>query len=83
MVSGVALDRAAMLMLARWAGCDVLPRVTKKAQALVTGDPKEITGNTQKAKEYGIPIVPDTDFLVGIGLPPEAVTRDQQRWARA
>lgn len=69
-------------MIARWAGCEVLPRITKKAQLLVTADPHEISGNTQKAIDYGIPVVPECDFLVGIGLPPEAVGRDDQPWAR-
>jgi len=82
-ITGVVIDRPAQLMLARWAGCEVLPRLTKKAATLVVADPDEPTANLQKAREYGIPIVQEPDFLVGIGIPPEAVGRDQMRWARS
>jgi hypothetical protein len=81
-ITGVLIDRHAELMLARWAGCEVLPRMSKKAQALIVADPSEMTGNVQKAREYGTPIVQEPDFLLGIGLPAEAIGRDEGRWAR-
>lgn len=80
-VAGVPMDKTALTFLARWAGCIVLPRVTKKVQLLVAADPTELTANTQKAIDYDIPIVSDTDFVNGIGLPPDAVGR-AQLWAR-
>jgi len=81
-ITGVALDRSAQLMLARWAGCEVLPRMTKKASALVVADPDELTVNLQKARDYGVPIVQEADFLAAIGIPPEAIGRDSVQWAR-
>lgn len=80
-LTGVPLDRAALLFLARWAGCEVLPRVTKKAQLLVAADPGTVTGNTQKAIDYSIPVVGEFDFLAAIGLPQEVIGR-AQLWAR-
>ena len=63
------MDRRGQLLVARWAGCEVLPRMSKKVQALIVADPNEVTGNFQKARDYGIPIVLEPDFLVGIGIP--------------
>ena len=81
-ITGVVVDREAQLALAAWAGCDVLPRVTKKVQLLVTAESSDPTGNTLKAREYGIPIVDEVEFLREIGLPPEAIGRDELAWAR-
>ncbi|HEY3544586.1 MAG TPA: hypothetical protein VGK17_00680 [Propionicimonas sp.] len=81
-ITGVVIDREAQLMLAAWAGCDVLPRVTKKIQALIAAEPRDPTGNTQKAREYGISVVDEVDFLRQIGLPPETIARDDLAWAR-
>lgn len=82
-VTGVILDRYAQLMLARWAGVDVQPRLTKKTDLLVVADPGEATGNLLKAREYGIPTLDETDWLRAIGLPPEAIGRDELAWARS
>jgi hypothetical protein len=81
-LGGALVDRSAQLLLAAWAGCEVLPRVTKKAQALVVADHRDLTANTQKARDYGIPIVDERDFLIGIGMPAEAVGRDELAWTR-
>lgn len=81
-IAGVALDRYAQVMLARWAGCEVLPRLTKKAGALIAADPDEVTTNFQKARDYGVPIVQEPDFLRTIGIPAETVDRESGRWAR-
>ena len=81
-ISGVVIDREAQLMLTAWAGCEVLPRMTKKVQCLVTAEPRDTTGNTQKAREYRIPVIDEVDFLRQIGLPPEAIGRDDLAWAR-
>ena len=80
-IYGVPLDREAQIMLARWAGCEVLPRVTKKAAALIVSDPNEPTANLQKAKEYGIPIVHEPQFVAALGVPPETIGRLSARWA--
>ena len=81
-IHGIPIDREAQGMLARWAGCAVLPRVTKKCRTLIAADPDEITGNHQKASDYGIPIVSEAAFLSGIGIPSDAIGRVSGRWAR-
>lgn len=81
-VYGIALDRAAQVMVARWAGCDLLPRLTKKADALIVADRDELTANLQRAKEYGVEIVDAVDFLKAVGLEEAAVGRLSGRWAR-
>jgi hypothetical protein len=80
-VYGVPLDRPAQVMLARWAGCDVLPRLTKACHALIASDPNELTANLQKAKDYGIPVVQEPEFLSAVGVPVEAIARRSGRWA--
>jgi hypothetical protein len=80
-IYGVPLDRNAQTMLVKWAGCDLLPRLTKKTDLLVVADPNEVTGNLQRAKEYGVEAIPETDFLVQVGLPAEAVNRVSGQWA--
>lgn len=82
-IYGVPLDRAAQIMLARWAGCEVMPRLTKKCDALIVADPTELTGNLQKATEYGVAIVQESEFVTGLGMAPTAVSRLSGRWAHA
>lgn len=77
---GVPVDRHAQVILARWAGCGVLPRLTKKAHALIVADDTEVTGNLTRAEEYGVPFVSEADFLAGIGIPPESIGRVSGRW---
>ncbi len=79
---GTPLDRFAQQALARWAGCDVLPRLTKKTAVLIVADPAEVSSNFQRAKEYGVPIVLEPDFLAEVGIPAEFVGRVTERWAR-
>lgn len=81
-VLGVPLDREGQQMLARWAGCEVLPRLTKSADALIVADSDQVTTNLQKAQSYGIEIVPEAVFVAEVGLSPEAVGRVTGRWAR-
>lgn len=81
-VHGVLLDREGQIMFAGWAGCVVLPRVTKKVHLLVAAEPRDMTMNTQKAKDYGIPIVEEPAFLRAIGVPSEALAVDTLAWAR-
>lgn len=38
-IHGVPVDRLAQVMLARWAGCELLPRLTKRTDALIVADP--------------------------------------------
>jgi hypothetical protein len=79
-IHGIPLDRPAQIMLARWAGCDVLPRLTKKTAALVAAAPEDSTGNLVRAREYGVAVIEERDFLVAIGVPAEVIGR-AQRWA--
>jgi len=81
-IHGVPVDRHAQLMIARWAGCDVLPRLTKKTDALIVADPNELTANLQRAKDYGVAIVQEPDFLAAVGIPSEAIGRVSGRWTR-
>lgn len=80
-IYGVRIDRNAQVMLARWAGCDVLPRLTKKTDALILADAGEVTANLQKAKEYGVPVIPEPEFLAAIGLPVDAISKASGRGA--
>ena len=80
-IYGASLDRPAQLMLARWAGCDVLPRLTRKTDLLVVADSYNPTANLQNAKDYGVPIIEEPAFLAAIGIPPELVSRGSTRWA--
>ena len=81
-IHGIPIDRPAQLMLARWAGCDVLPRLTKKTHALIVADPQEPTGDLQRAREYAVPIEQEPEFLARIGIPSDAIGRVTARWAR-
>ena len=65
----IPLDREGQEYVARRAGCDTWPRVTKKVHACVTADPNDLTGNLRKAEEYGLEIVREPDFWAGIGIP--------------
>jgi hypothetical protein len=67
-LNGVQLDRSAMCWLALRAGMTTHPRVTKKVQLLVDCDPTGVTGNQQKAEEYGIPVVSEADFWAALGV---------------
>ncbi|HWP62561.1 MAG TPA: HIRAN domain-containing protein [Candidatus Binatia bacterium] len=81
-IAGAPIDRHAQRLLARRAGCLVAPRVTKKVEALVAADDQDETANLLRAREYGIPIVREVDFLIAIGLDPELVSRAPGRWVR-
>jgi hypothetical protein len=67
-MGGTRLDRAGMEFLARRAGCDVWPRVTKQVDLCVSDTPDHETGNLKKAVEYGIPIVSEGDFWAELGV---------------
>lgn len=81
-VFGVPLDRPAQIMLARWAGCEVSPRVTKKTNTLVIAGEAEPSAGLVKAREYGIPTCREVEFLQIIGIPMDAIGRSAGRWAR-
>ena len=81
-IGGAVVDRPTQQMLAQWAGCDVVPRVTKRVEALVAADPRDMTGNVTKARDYGIAIVDEREWLVAIGLPADQVGVDGLAWAR-
>ena len=80
-IYGVPLDRQAQLMLARWAQCEVLPRVTKKIDAFIVADSGP-PANLQKAKDYALTLVDEPNFICGVGIPPEVIGRVSERWAR-
>jgi len=82
-IYGVPVDRPAQVMVARWAGCELLPRLTKRTDALIVADPDELTANLQRAREYGIEVVHEPDFFEGAGIAREAIGRVSGRWARA
>ena len=69
-------------MLARWAGCEVLPRLTKKTDALIVSDNEQTTGNRQKATEYDIEAIEETSFLADIGIDSTWLGRVTGRWAQ-
>jgi NAD-dependent DNA ligase len=81
-LSGVPLDRYAQQLLARRAGCEVLPRVTKKSQVVVASDLHEMTTNLLKAKEYGLPVVTEVEFWQSVGVAPAALTRAAGQWTQ-
>lgn len=81
-LGGVPVDRFAQLRLAEWAGCQVLPRLTKKTDALIVADPHELTGNLQRARDYGVSIVQEPDFLLNVGIPADMIGRVTGRWAQ-
>lgn len=82
-IYGVPLDRAGQIMLARWAGCEVVPRLTKKTDALILADSDQVTANLQKAKEYGIEVVQEQAFIAELGVASEAIGQVTGRWARS
>lgn len=81
-IFGVPVEREAQVFLARWGGCQVLPRLTKKTDLLVVSDGEQVTGNRMKAAEYGIEAVDEVTFLKSIGVPTDAMARVTGRWAR-
>jgi NAD-dependent DNA ligase len=81
-IHDVALDRFAQAALIRWAGCELMPRVTKRTDLLIVADDRELSGNYQKAREYAIPTVPEPEFLRTVGVPPDAIGQVTGRWAR-
>ena len=81
-IFGVPLDREGQIMLAEWAGCEVLPRLTKKTDALIVSDNEQTTGNRQKAGEYNIEAIEETSFLADIGLESTSLGRVTGRWAQ-
>ena len=81
-IFGVPLDREGQIMLAGWAGCEVLPRLTKKTDALIVSDSEQTTANRQKAAEYKIEAIEETSFLAEIGIDSTSLGRVTGRWAR-
>lgn len=81
-IFGVSLDREGQVMLARWAGCEVLPRLTKRTDALIVSDSEQTTGNRQKAREYNIEAIEETSFLADIGIDNASLGRVTGRWAQ-
>jgi HIRAN domain-containing protein len=80
-IEGVTLDRFAQIALARWAGVEVMPRLTKKTNLLVVADRGDMTGNLVRARDYGVPTVDEIDFVRTIGIEPAAVGKVTGRWA--
>lgn len=67
-ILGIRLDRLGMEFLARHAGCEVWPRVTKSVDVCVATHPDHETGNLKKAAGYGVAIVSEADFWADLGL---------------
>jgi DNA polymerase III subunit epsilon len=55
--------------LARRAGLDVHPRVTKKLDLLVVADPNTMSSKAKKAHEYGTRIIAESVFWRALGVP--------------
>ena len=81
-IFGVPLDREGQVMLARWAGCEVVPRLTKKTDALIVSDNEQTTANRQKATEYNIDEIEEPSFLADIGIATASLGRVTGRWAQ-
>ena len=81
-IYGVPLDREGQIMLARWAGCEILPRLTKKTDALIVSDNEQATANRQKAMEYKIEAIDEHSFLADIGIDTASLGRVTGRWAQ-
>jgi hypothetical protein len=79
---GVPLEREAQVFLARWAGCEALPRLTKQTDVLIVDDADQVTASLQKARSYGVETIDEADFLRAIGISSEAIGRVTGRWAR-
>jgi hypothetical protein len=79
-LGGAIVDRDAQAMAAEWAGLEVARRLSKQVGLVVEADRRSAADNVAKAREYGIEVVSEPDFLVGIGLPADQVRRDL-RWA--
>lgn len=77
-IDGEKLDRARSEQLARAAGMEVHPRVTKKIQLLVDCDDRGVSGNQRKAIEYGIPVIREADFWTALRLPVESLDDDEE-----
>ncbi|MHB8958483.1 MAG: hypothetical protein ACYDAN_02540 [Candidatus Limnocylindrales bacterium] len=79
-IAGVPLDRHAQHLLAAWAGCLPAPRVTKKTEVVVVAYPGQMTAGEAKAIDYGLPRVPEPEFLSAIGIPADLLGGSQP-WA--
>jgi hypothetical protein len=73
-IDGDKLDRETSEAIARNAGMEVHPRVTKKVRLLVDCDDRGTSANQQKAIDYGIPIIREIEFWTALGVPVEAMT---------
>jgi len=73
-INGDKLDREASEALARKAGMEVHPRVTKGVELLVDCDDSGESGNQKRAIEYGIPVIREVDFWTALGLPVEDIS---------
>ena len=78
-LEGVPIDRECATVLARRAGLQVHPRITKKVQLLVDCDPNGASGNELKAREYGIPVVDEAAFWEALDVPVVPLTTWGQR----
>lgn len=72
-INGEKLDRTMSEALAREAGMEVHPRVTKTVKLLVDCDDSGESGNQMRAIEYGIPVIREIDFWTALGLSVEVM----------
>jgi hypothetical protein len=56
--------------------------MTKKVEACVVHDPADDTGNTAKARGYGVPMLKEEDFWIAVGIDGSALSRGLGRWAQ-
>ena len=64
----IPLDRHAREYLAKAAGCEVWPRVTKKLDLCVICDPFGGTAKAQRAAELGVPVMAEAQFWAELGF---------------
>lgn len=71
-IFGTPLDRDGQAWLARRAGCEVWPRMTKKVSLCVVSSVDVDTEKVRKAEEQGTAVVTESEFWSTVGFPLEA-----------
>jgi DNA polymerase III subunit epsilon len=67
-VNGEFVSRSMAMSLAEKSGIMFTDSMTKRVDMLVVADPHTQSGKAQKARKYGIPIMPEFDFWRSLGV---------------
>lgn len=81
-IAGVTLDSHGQTLLATLAGCLPSRNVTKHVDVCVAHNPRDASANLLKARDYGIPIVPEQEFWVELGVDRSVLGDGLGRWAQ-